>query len=93
MSSIAFLLLGFGLMFGDGSPYVGMQGLCFVGGADNSPLTGKDYQGVYSALNWTGTPLWTKFFFQLVFAGTAARSSRARSPSASSSRPSWPSRS
>ena len=35
-------------------------------------MTGKDYQGVYSALNWTGTPLWTKFFFQLVFAGTAA---------------------
>ena len=24
------------------------------------------------ALNWTGTPLWAKFFFQLVFAGTAA---------------------
>jgi ammonium transporter, Amt family len=71
VSSIAFLVLGFGLMFGDGSPYVGMQGLFFVGGPDNSPFTGKDYQGVYSALNWTGTPLWTKFFFQLVFAGTA----------------------
>jgi Amt family ammonium transporter len=27
---------------------------------------------VYGALNWTGTPLWAKFFFQLVFAGTAA---------------------
>ena len=66
------LLLGFGLMFGDGSPYIGMQGLFFVGGADNSPLTGKDYQGVYGALNWTGMPLWAKFFFQLVFAGTAA---------------------
>ena len=37
VSSIAFLLLGFGLMFGDGSPYIGMQGLFFVGGADNSP--------------------------------------------------------
>jgi ammonium transporter, Amt family len=71
VSSIAFLLIGFGLMFGDGSPYLGMQGLFFVGGPDNSPFTGKDYQGVYSALNWTGTPLWTKFFFQLVFAGTA----------------------
>ena len=23
-------------------------------------------------INWTGVPLWTKFFFQLVFAGTAA---------------------
>ena len=24
------------------------------------------------AINWTGVPLWAKFFFQLVFAGTAA---------------------
>ena len=41
-------------------------------GADNSPAIGDAYKGVYSALNWTGVPLWTKFFFQLVFAGTAA---------------------
>jgi Amt family ammonium transporter len=27
---------------------------------------------VYSAINWTPVPLWAKFFFQLVFAGTAA---------------------
>ena len=31
-----------------------------------------DYQGVYTAINWTGIPLYAKFFFQLVFAGTAA---------------------
>ncbi len=30
------------------------------------------YWGAYDALNWTGVPLWAKFFFQLVFAGTAA---------------------
>ncbi len=30
------------------------------------------YQGDYGALNWTGVPLLAKFFFQLVFAGTAA---------------------
>ncbi len=72
VSSIAFLVLGFGLMFGDGTPLFGTQGLWFVGGADNSPATGEAYKGVYSALNWTGTPLWAKFFFQLVFAGTAA---------------------
>ena len=30
------------------------------------------YQGVFTALNWTGVPLFAKFFFQLVFAGTAA---------------------
>ncbi len=72
VSSVAFLLVGFGLMFGDGNGLIGTSGIWFVGGADNSPQTGDAYQGVYSALNWTGTPLWTKFFFQLVFAGTAA---------------------
>jgi Amt family ammonium transporter len=72
VSSIAFLVLGFGLMFGDGNPLFGTQGLWFVGGVDNSPAMGDDYQGVYSALNWTGVPLWAKFFFQLVFAATAA---------------------
>ena len=30
------------------------------------------YQGVFTSLNWTGVPLFAKFFFQLVFAGTAA---------------------
>ena len=72
VSSVAFLFIGFGLMFGDGNGLVGTSGLWFVGGADNSPQTGDAYRGVYSALNWTGTPLWAKFFFQLVFAGTAA---------------------
>jgi Amt family ammonium transporter len=72
VSSIAFLILGFGIMFGDGTPFFGTQGIWFVGGADNSPAMADAYKGVYSALNWTGTPLWAKFFFQLVFAGTAA---------------------
>jgi Amt family ammonium transporter len=71
-SSIAFLVLGWGLMFGDGNPFFGTEGLWFVGGADNSPAMGDAYKGVYGSLNWTGVPLWTKFFFQLVFAGTAA---------------------
>jgi len=72
ISSVAFLLIGFGLMFGNGNGLVGTSGLWFVSGADNSPMTGDMYQGDYSALNWTGIPLWAKFFFQLVFAGTAA---------------------
>ena len=71
-ASLAFLILGFGLMFADGTSFFGTQGLFFLTGLDNSPATGDAYQGVYSALNWTGTPLWAKFFFQLVFAGTAA---------------------
>lgn len=82
-STLSFWAIGFGLMFGDGNGFVGLSGLWFVGGADNSPALGEAYQsmnpfsttkyaGVYSALNWTPTPLWAKFFFQLAFAGTAA---------------------
>jgi Amt family ammonium transporter len=43
-----------------------------ISGADNSPATLADYKGAYSAIGWTGVPLMVKFFFQLVFAGTAA---------------------
>jgi Amt family ammonium transporter len=71
VASIAFYAVGFGLMFGDGTPLVGLTGW-FLGGVDNSPATGEAYQGVFTALNWTGVPLLAKFFFQLVFAGTAA---------------------
>lgn len=72
VSSMAFLLTGFGFMFSDGTGFIGTNGVWFLSGPDNSPATGEAYKGVYSALNWTGTPLWAKFFFQLVFAGTAA---------------------
>ncbi len=72
VSSLGYLLLGWGLMFGDGNGFVGTSGLFFVGGADNSPAIGDAYSGVYSAISWTGVPLWAKFFFQLVFCGTAA---------------------
>jgi Amt family ammonium transporter len=82
-STISFWAIGWGLMFGDGNAFVGLQGLFFLGGADNSPALGEAYaamnpfsttayQGVYSAINWTPVPLWAKFFFQLVFAGTCA---------------------
>jgi ammonium transporter, Amt family len=72
VSSLAFWVVGFGLMFGDGSDYLwGMSGW-MLGGADNSPATGEAYSGVFGSLNWTGVPLYAKFFFQLVFAGTAA---------------------
>ncbi len=72
VSSIGFWILGWGLMFGGGSSLVGVEGLWMVSGTDNSPATADAYKGVYSALNWTGVPLWAKFFFQLVFCGTAA---------------------
>lgn len=72
VSSLGFLLLGWGLMFGDGNGLIGMKGLFFASGADNSPNIGSAYEGVYSAISWTGIPFWVKFFFQLVFCGTAA---------------------
>lgn len=72
VSTLGFWALGFGLMFGNGNPVVGTEGLFFASGADNSPATLTNYQGAYGALNWTGVPLSAKFFFQLVFAGTAA---------------------
>jgi Amt family ammonium transporter len=76
--SLCYWIVGWGLMFGDSgtSPdaqqYVGTEGLFFVSGADNSPATGADYKGVYGSINWATVPLWAKFFFQLVFTGTAA---------------------
>ena len=72
ISSIAFWLIGWGFMFGNGNGFIGMEGLFGISGADNSPATGEAYQGAYSAMSWTGVPLLAKFFFQLVFAGTAA---------------------
>ena len=71
ISSIAFWLVGWTLMFGDGNAVLGLSGL-LVSGADNSPAVGEAYRGVYGSINWTGIPLFAKFFFQLVFAGTAA---------------------
>ncbi|OGC04879.1 ammonia permease [candidate division WOR-1 bacterium RIFOXYA12_FULL_43_27] len=72
VSSIAFWLVGWGIMFGNGNPLIGLQGLVGLSGADNSPAVGAAYQGVYSAISWASVPLLAKFFFQLVFAGTAA---------------------
>ncbi|MDZ7993857.1 MAG: ammonium transporter [Nostoc sp. EfeVER01] len=71
LSTIAFWVIGFGLMFGDGNDFIGLNGF-FLKGADNSPATADAYKGIFSALNWAGVPLAAKFLFQLVFAGTAA---------------------
>jgi Amt family ammonium transporter len=70
-SSVAFWAIGFALMFGNGNSMLGLSGWA-LGGPDNSPAMGDAYQGTFSALGWTGVPLYAKFFFQLVFAGTAA---------------------
>ena len=70
IACLTFWATGFALMFGDGSTFIGLKGF-FLAGADNSPAI-DGYSGVYSALSWTGVPLEAKFFFQLVFAATAA---------------------
>jgi len=71
VTSLAFWAIGFAFMFGEGNLFIGLKGL-FLIGSDNSPATGEAYKGIFSSLNWTGVPLLAKFFFQLVFAGTAA---------------------
>ncbi len=71
LATLSFWAIGFGIMFGDGTPFFGSSGF-FLAGADNSPATGDDYQGIFGSLNWTGTPLAVKFLFQVAFAGTAA---------------------
>ncbi len=72
VTTIGFWVIGWGLMFGDGTDWIGQSGLWMLGGEDNSPATGDAYSGVYSSISWTSVPLAAKFFFQLVFAGTAA---------------------
>jgi ammonium transporter, Amt family len=71
LATVAFWAIGFGLMFGDGNDFIGLNGF-FLEGADNSPATGEAYKGVFDGISWAGVPLAAKFLFQLVFAGTAA---------------------
>lgn len=84
IASISFWVIGWDLMFADGTtPWMAKLGSFFASGSDNSPALGEaymamnpfstaKYDGIYSAINWTPVPLLAKFFFQLVFAGTAA---------------------
>lgn len=74
LATVAFWAIGFGLMFGDGNPFVGTSGF-FLAGPDSSPLTGDAYKqagGIFGSLSWAGVPLAAKFIFQVAFAGTAA---------------------
>uniref|UniRef100_A0A7C2NXL1 Ammonium transporter n=1 Tax=Schlesneria paludicola TaxID=360056 RepID=A0A7C2NXL1_9PLAN len=72
--SIGFWIIGWDLMFGAGdNAFIGNSGAIMVQGTDNSPaLATQGYDGAYGSIAWSGVPLWAKFFFQLVFAGTAA---------------------
>lgn len=63
VSSLGFLLLGWGLMFGGDNPVIGTEHLFILG---NSGLE------FYNDTLTSDVPFWGKFFFQLVFCGTAA---------------------
>lgn len=63
VSSLGFLLLGWGLMFGGDNPFIGTKNLFILGGSN------LDF---YNDTLTSDVPFWGKFFFQLVFCGTAA---------------------
>ena len=63
VSSLGFMLLGWGLMFGGDNPIVGTQNLFILG---------KSNLDFYKDTLTSNVPFWGKFFFQLVFCGTAA---------------------
>ncbi len=44
ISCLAFYVFGWGLMFGNGTGFIGLEGLFALGGADNSPATGDAYR-------------------------------------------------
>ncbi len=57
-AGLAFFVVGFGLMFGDGNAVVGLSGFLL--------------DGSFTSLDWTAVPLEAKFFFQVCFAMAAA---------------------
>jgi len=63
VSSLGFMLLGWGLMFGGDNPLIGTQQLFILGNPN------LDF---YKDILTPNVPFWGKFFFQLVFCGTAA---------------------
>jgi hypothetical protein len=84
ISCLAFYVFGWGLMFGNGTGFVGIEGLLMLGGADNSPATGDAYAGAYKSIAWTGVPLTRSSSSSSSSPARPRRSSRARWPSASS---------
>ena len=71
VSIIAFWWFGFGIMFGDGNPIIGHEGFFFQ--TFTPPLNNYFPAGFEQLSNlYPGQSFLGIFFFQLVFAGTAA---------------------
>ncbi|HTU25359.1 MAG TPA: ammonium transporter [Pirellulales bacterium] len=72
--SIAYWAVGFGLMFSIGNSFVGDSGFMLK----ETPAQVEQPDGTmkettnFDPISWTAVPLEAKFFFQLVFAATAA---------------------
>ncbi len=60
-TSVVFWLCGFGFMFGNGNAVIGTSGFA----VPNDPA-------LFESLAWSNIPVSVKFFFQMVFAATAA---------------------
>ncbi len=63
IASLGFWILGFGLMFGEGNPFMGTTGFF------TSPEMGDD---LYPSLSWASVPTMTAWLFHLMFCATAA---------------------
>lgn len=61
LGSIAYWVIGFGIMFGAGTMFFGTSGFFL-----------NDTGGTFDSLSWSTVPLDCKYFFQLVFCATAA---------------------
>ena len=61
IGALAFWAIGFGVMFGAGNLLFGMSRFFL-----------KDTGATFASLDWPTIPLTTKYFFQMVFAATAA---------------------
>ena len=71
VSILAFWLLGFGLMYGDGNSWIGLTGFFFKG---FDPPLQTSFNWGFNSLDslYPEQPWMVVFFFQLVFAGTTA---------------------
>lgn len=61
IGTIAYWAIGFGIMFGAGGWFMGTSGFFL-----------NDTGSTFASLDWANVPLGAKYFFQLVFAATAA---------------------